>query len=53
MPKVFRFFLYIFANEISIKLFSTKKQKETTMKTSRKKNKKIFNNLKEKKYDKN
>jgi hypothetical protein len=27
-------FLYIFANEISIKFFSTKKQKETTMKTS-------------------
>ncbi len=27
MPKVFRFFLYIFANEISIKLFSTKKTK--------------------------
>ena len=27
MPKIFRFFLYIFANEISIKLFSTKKTK--------------------------
>ena len=37
MPKVFRFFLYIFANEISIKFFSTKKPNETTMKTNRKK----------------
>ena len=30
----FQNFYYIFANEISIKFFSTKKQKETTMKTS-------------------
>ena len=37
MPKVFRFFLYIFANEISIKLFSTKKTKRNNDENKQKK----------------